>query len=855
VSFLNGNDAGNGAAASSSSGNAGEGRVDRRVEGWGIAQKLIPLYAAAVLAACVVFLLVMPILGGDTDTWFHLAMGRQISQTGTIPTAAFFSFIESGDDTGDGAAIASSDGAAIASSYGAAIASSYGAAIDAGRRTAIDAGGVLKNVSRQDARSAKNFKGDQELLAASAPSRQTSGRTPGIDYYWLFQWLIYNIYRLGGGWGAGALVLFRALVYSLTVFFIYLCLRGRDVGLGRAAAAALVIYAMTLLLRGLIIRPHMMNYLLIAVFLYIMEENPKAAPALPLLSILWYNLHGIEYPVPILITVSYLAGYAVKRVRTGRGSAPGDLPVLLSLTLSAAAVFLTPAGRRLLALPFKSTEYAATYVAELSPLAPADLFTFFVSPGQVSPHTINAAAAVMVILCAAAAAIRAIQGATVRVNDHATACVNDRATVGVNDRATACVNDRATACVNVGVTAAQVIMFVGGAFLLTKGMRFINEFILLGLPMVRAAVRDAETSHFKETRAGLRVVLIALVMLIPPVYLRTAHGIFSAYPYAAGYYPEATVRFITIYGGNGKILTDATAGGYYIFKLYPRFKIFMNLDMTCFFGDEDFFLANNVFHDPEVLRKFIARYHPEFIAAPATIPSFGRLIKEHPRYVPVFLDDSGVLYADKESLPDVAAAFEIKSFDAFEILSARYELPEVVRAEDIMVELNRLRSIYPSTVAVNRTLGALDNANGRYADALAIGQAIVASNPRLAEGWAIKGDALTGLKRYAEAAESFQEALERIKEGDRPPVYKKLSLCHWKLGDLKNAYRAFKKAVNIFDPGTDYVSLYTLALMAESQGRGREASMLYRFALEKIPPDNKQWADMIKAKLAGSGGK
>jgi tetratricopeptide (TPR) repeat protein len=202
----------------------------------------------------------------------------------------------------------------------------------------------------------------------------------------------------------------------------------------------------------------------------------------------------------------------------------------------------------------------------------------------------------------------------------------------------------------------------------------------------------------------------------------------------------------------------------------------------------------------------------------------------------------------------VAAAFEIKTFDPFELLSGRYELPEGSRAQDVRIELNRLRSVYSSSVVVNRTLGALDNSDARYAEALAVGEAVVASTPRLADGYAIKGDALIGLKRYAEAAGSFEAALERLNEGDRPPAYKKLSLCRSKLGDLKNAYRALKKAVNIFDPGTDYVSLYTLALLAQSQGKEREAAMLYGFALEKIPPDNKQWADAIKGKLAGPGG-
>ncbi|KJU84921.1 hypothetical protein MBAV_002885, partial [Candidatus Magnetobacterium bavaricum] len=89
-------------------------------------------------------------------------------------------------------------------------------------------------------------------------------------------------------------------------------------------------------------------------------------------------------------------------------------------------------------------------------------------------------------------------------------------------------------------------------------------------------------------------------------------------------------------------MSEATVGGYLIWQLYPKYRIYMDLDMTSYFSDEDFYWADNVFFNPEVLRKFMAAYRPSFFIVPLHNKLFAQTLRAWPSYKAVFFDDVAV---------------------------------------------------------------------------------------------------------------------------------------------------------------------------------------------------------------------
>jgi len=113
---------------------------------------------------------------------------------------------------------------------------------------------------------------------------------PFIDYYWLFQVIAFKLYTFGGYY---ALIALRVSIYvAITFLILHFLVKGQTpskllaffVGLG-------VCYALILITRCILIRPHIFTYLFMVLFLLILEDHPKKSN----LSTPFGNLMG-KYP-------------------------------------------------------------------------------------------------------------------------------------------------------------------------------------------------------------------------------------------------------------------------------------------------------------------------------------------------------------------------------------------------------------------------------------------------------------------------------------------------------------------------------------------------------------------------------
>ncbi|MCP3961889.1 MAG: hypothetical protein GY719_28945 [bacterium] len=696
-------------------------RWDRQLALAGRACILLLLIAACVLQ------LRTPVVGWDTDLWYHLSHGRYLYDSGEIPSSTYFSFL--------------------------------------------------------------------------TPER------PFLDYYWGFQALIYPLFL---GTGYHGLIVLRTLLYGATMTLVaLLLLRG-----GRRASPALAvaagIFSLELLViadRSLLTRPHTISYLAIAAFVYVLECRRSWSLVLPFVAVVWVNAHGVEYPVLVLICLAYLVDVYARRWRSRREETPRDLRTLTALGLSLAAIFATPHGSRLLAVPFTSTDVATYYIAELEQLTLTDLLMFEISADGIPHET-----AFNLLLAAAAVAA-----------------------IGLLARR------RARLC--------HLLLLAGSLGLLWRGERFRIELALLTLPLLSAALARWSGS-WKAPRRGRSTALaclgiavlggLSLPLMIP--------GKDWAYPLAGVRVPEGTTRFLNGLQASGAVMNHTNYGGYLIWALEPRYKIYMDMEVPFAFSDTDMFRGSGFFADPTLMTGVLAQYRPAFIIAHLDIRDFPERIRAHPEYAPVFFDNVSVLYADRSRFPHLAA---LEHVDAY-ALQDRH-LPEVTSeaAAKMLRELHAVLEIVPNVDAANQAAAILYNRQGEYARARGHAEAIIASSPTIPQGHLMKGDALSGLGQIDEALRSYRRAARLAEdEEEERQAHRSLAIAYSRNGESRKSYRSLLKAMGRFDIRASFLELQNLASLALQSGDLEMALVTYRFARLKVPAEETEWQHRIDAAIA-----
>jgi len=157
------------------------------------------------------------------------------------------------------------------------------------------------------------------------------------NYYWLFQVLIFKIYSYAGYHG---LIFFRSAVFLAIVYLIFRFLL-KDQS-SKLLLFIFMFYPLLLFQRCMLARPHIISFLFITLFLYIIEFHPRKIKYLPFLGVLWMNIHGIEYPVLIIITLSYIIDFFFRRIKLQTPSNRTERTYILSLVISMATIFITP---------------------------------------------------------------------------------------------------------------------------------------------------------------------------------------------------------------------------------------------------------------------------------------------------------------------------------------------------------------------------------------------------------------------------------------------------------------------------------------------------------------------------------
>ena len=627
-----------------------------------------------------------------------------------------------------------------------------------------------------------------------------------VDYYWLFQLVVYSIYKSSGYYG---LIAFRALAYCATMALIFWYLFNKKGTRAPVYFVILFFLSFTALMwRSQMVRPHLTSYFFIIAFLYVLEfGGTRSLFLLPLMALLWTNLHGRYYPLLILIVGAYLVELCIRRFRRGTPFATREKFYLAICITSLALICATPHGFGLIHVPFVSTEYASSYIGELRRLNPHDLLSFQMT--DFVPNELTAFNLLLMLSCLSM--LHGLARKTLRIS--------------------------------------HLLLFLGGLFMLSKGNRFVNECILLALPVLRANTPFTLPEKVPWKIRPVRPLLLLMLLLVPFLFVRAFYANRPHYPFSVRYLPVGVTTFLNRIEARGSVLNEPDTGGYLEWMLYPRYRIFMDMEVPFLFRDEDYQVASSAFGNQAVLGSVISKYRPPFIAVPLGNMRFKELIGNYKNYVPVFFDDVAVLYVDAQQYPEVAKQYALREVDPFTLIGGNVGLMEEKARARYLKELLALIRVYPDGGLANEVVARIYLAEKSYANVLPHAEVFIRNWPELPAGFQLKADALMKLGRYQGAISNYEKALKTTDPSIATEIYRNLSSCYSQARDRKRAYVYLRKAVDPFSPFTSHADLYDLGVAALDAGRPEEARTYLTFALLRVPEHDAAWKEKITEKL------
>lgn len=191
-------------------------------------------------------------------------------------------------------------------------------------------------------------------IPQSDPFSFTQSGDPWITHEWLTELILYSLYRIGGYY---LLIPLFSLIITLSFFLVFHRSPGKPFSAGFSVLLAALTSAPTW---G--VRPQMISLLLTASFLFILDRyweknNWKILIALPLLTILWVNLHA-GYILGFFLIGLYLIveifNYMLSKYRKEKSDAKTILSLGLVYITCIAASLLNPNTYHILTYPFET---------------------------------------------------------------------------------------------------------------------------------------------------------------------------------------------------------------------------------------------------------------------------------------------------------------------------------------------------------------------------------------------------------------------------------------------------------------------------------------------------------------------
>jgi hypothetical protein len=363
---------------------------------------------------------------------------------------------------------------------------------------------------------------------------------PWVNHEWLSDVLLYGLYR-AVGWG-GLIVVFGAIT-SLTLMLVFVRCPGKPYF--AALALTLGAYAAA---PGWGVRPHTISLLLASIFLLVLdrsEENTRLIWWTVPLTLLWVNLHA-EFALGIALLALFFLGESVEAIlgAANRSQSRARLRYLgMALAACIAVIPLNPNGLRMYTYPIETLRSSAMqkYIAEWA-----------------SPNFHEARYVPFAIMLLGILFLLSVSSRRVRPRD-----------------------------------LLVLLVVTAGAL---RSVRHISVFVLVGVPILSALAQswwheNVRRAQAVSTRSISRLVVNGLVLAAFLVFavVRIETVVVHQPQSERANFPAGTVEFLNSQRQPGPIFNHYNFGGYFIWKLYPEYAVFID-GRADLYGDE--FLHN-----------------------------------------------------------------------------------------------------------------------------------------------------------------------------------------------------------------------------------------------------------------------
>jgi tetratricopeptide (TPR) repeat protein len=607
------------------------------------------------------------------------------------------------------------------------------------------------------------------------------------NYFWGFQALLYSAWLSAGFIGISLLKATLILVTG----YVLMRIITRDQSISEASFSQLFVLALLIYLlsmRGISIRPHYFSYLFIPLFSYILIYRRHWIPALPVLTLVWINTHGVEWVIGALICGSFTLQQILIYLRTRD---TGELQPCIWVMICVPVTLLNPSGYHVLLTPFLAPPEIYQFISELGPfdyLAALDFGAGF--------NSNNAGLLLMGIVF-----------------------------FGLFRIGTA----------NLSENIFPILLAVGGAILVARGARFLWEGALLTAPLFALIVQSDATRIDLKRFAGLLLFLLVLARS----FFLVNQPLIHAYPFAEDTLPRGTTDFVENLGIEGNYLLPAAYSGYVEWRL-PRIKVHMDLQLPPF-DSFDYFESFSAQHSAAGFLHLVNKYKPGIIGVTRANTNFADIVTRDMNYVPVIYDQLLVLYLHRSTYPDIANRYRLKHVNPFS--------PDNIQTGsegEVTGELERMLSVTANLPDVRLTLAGFLIAQGRFEEAqrhleiLAqwqpLNQSVLFFQADIAHK---EGDYETAISKYVQL---FELTDERHKIG---PL---LGECYFRSEDYLNAYKAFSASINPYrDVENNLLHYYFYAFSSYMTGDLRQARKLIRIIEALYQGDNEPLIQEVQA--------
>jgi hypothetical protein len=570
----------------------------------------------------------------DFDFWWHLKQGQLIYETGTIPQKDHFAY------------------------------TTY----------------IPESISKI---------GKDEVTPNELPSEKNNQYwLTSIQRNWLSQLILYLIYLMGGFKGVG---IFKSAIFVLTYLILYLTMLRRGAGLLSSFFILCLIAYIGIDFNYT--RPQIFSFLLFPCILYTLYDFRKGGKSiyfLPLLMLLWANLHGgfiLGVLIIFVFTFAELLKYSLHNTFGMSKISPltkGKLKklVLLSIT-SGFASQINPNGYKTFLFPFIQEKSIFATIEE------------YHRPMLYEYH----AYWLMLFLI----------GITILILIKAKHLDLTELFLSI-------------IVIPPSLRSIRYIIFfaLGTGVFLAHSMTYISK-------------RIGELNSFKKLldRTGVPKtdlkgyfsLLLALLSLIIVIKIGTSNGV-PGFDLREKRYPSGAVTFIKENKIPGNMFNPYNWGGYLVWHLYPDYRVFMygrTLNETAFF-DYNQILKTERGKDIDVplWKRLLDAYNVNFILTNA-VSSNGNII---PLVDMLYIsNDWELIYTDGKSMIFLRAA------PGNQDIIRKYQLSKEKIYNEIINECEQGIAGTPATWGYYETLGYIYMKKNRFNDALSMFQKYLAMNP------------------------------------------------------------------------------------------------------------------------------